>query len=181
MVAPRRSSRRSGFAVVEVMIALALFSVAIAAIYSLQIVTIASLSEARQLTDATFLAERVMERYRQESTVWVTPQRPAALAADVGSWVSLFDGQPVNKDGLQSAELANVISRPPRYCVKSRVVPMPSLGEDVLRVEVRVMWPRQDGPVVRYANCPETMDAVEHIPYTRQITLASSVYRHGGG
>lgn len=170
-----------GFTVVEVMISMVIFSVVIAAVYSLQVVTISSLSEARGLTDATFLAERIMERYRQESTLWVTPQRPAMLSLDVGSWTPLYDGQPVNKDGLLEAELAEVISRPARYCVKARVVGMPSLGDDVLRVEVRVMWPRSDGPQAQYVNCPETMDTTASVPYTRQITLASSVYRHRGG
>ncbi len=171
---------RAGFTTVEVMVALGLFSLAAMAIYSLQVVTISGLSEARELTDATFLAERALEQFRRESSNWSEGTLPAFAPASDGEWGPLYGGVPVTKDSLNAQQVLNRPGlAPPHFCVKARMTTLPALGADAARIEVRVMWPRQDGSAAVFANCPDTMDATASLTQARQISLASTVFRHG--
>ena len=180
--APRCLGPRRAFTVIEVIISMVIFSLSILAIYSLQVVTISSLSEAREMTDASFLAERVLEQLRRDSTTWVAGPAPAILTPTGDEWASYFDGRAVNKDGLhEDVELPNGSPAAiARFCVRYRVSQVGTAGAGTLRVEVRVLWPRREGRQAIFAHCPDDMGSVANIPFSRQITLASSVYRHQG-
>ncbi|MDP4857625.1 MAG: prepilin-type N-terminal cleavage/methylation domain-containing protein [Desulfobacterales bacterium] len=63
-VATDRSTDRNGFALIEVLMAMVIFTVGILALTGLQITTISGNAEARMQTEATAIGARVVERLR---------------------------------------------------------------------------------------------------------------------
>lgn len=185
-----RHRQRSGYTIVELMIAIVIFAIGIMAIYSLQVITITGLAEARELSEATNLAERVLEQFRRSSTTWeggsTLPGLPHDFSPD--RWLVLYP-EPVDKDGLLQGQLPpGAAVNPPRYCVKYRIcsrlgcdnlaASTAELGTDAYEVEVRVMWPRQNANARDFARCPIDMDAPQNIPFARQVALATAIFRH---
>lgn len=170
---------KKGYTVIELMIAIVIFSLGIMAVYSLQVLTVASLGEARELTEATNLAERIMEQFRRNSTTWEEGSQPPGIPQQgVGQWVVLYPQQ-LNKDGLFANQIPDTSpGLPPRYCVKYRMSELGTPGSGTYRVEVRVIWPRRTGLERQFASCPADMDSTQNIPYARQVTLAGAIYRH---
>lgn len=63
-VATDRPTDRNGFALIEVLMAMVIFTVGILALTGLQITTISGNAEARMQTEATAIGARVLERLR---------------------------------------------------------------------------------------------------------------------
>jgi len=173
--------RAPGFTVVELMIAMLIFSIGIMGVYAMQVVTIASSAEAREIAEATNLASRILEGFRRDSTTWTAGIQPPSLQQGAGSsWVR-YNSLPIDKDGLTTLQLpATMPTTPPRYCVKYRTSELGGVGSGTYKVEVRVMWPRRQGKEATFARCPTDMDSTENIPYARAVTLAGSIFRHRG-
>jgi len=72
-----RRRRRSGFTLIEVFVSLVVMTIGAMAIIALQQHSIRSNVHARQLTAAMQIAQRWVERFKQDSHTWV---QPAALA-----------------------------------------------------------------------------------------------------
>ncbi|MGA9476566.1 MAG: prepilin-type N-terminal cleavage/methylation domain-containing protein, partial [Desulfobacterales bacterium] len=63
-VATDRATDRNGFALIEVLMAMVIFTVGILALTGLQITTISGNAEARMQTEATAIGARVVEQLR---------------------------------------------------------------------------------------------------------------------
>ena len=169
---------RRGFTVLEIMIAMLVISMGIVALYSMQVVAIEGNVTAQEITQATQLAERWAERMRRESITW-TARPPALLepSDDNGDWRDATS-EMVNKDFISRTDDPQVID--PRYCIKYRVSTVPRGEADprVLRVDVRVVWPRRDSGIADFLTCPPTMLQPNYLRHTWQVSLPTLLYRH---
>ncbi len=163
---------------VEVMVAMVIFSLAVMAIYSLQVFTIGSITDARQQSEAMTLAQNVLEEFRAQSSTWTTAPLPSFALAGPNQWLPMFEGKPVNGDGLTEDDIRDPKARPPIYCLKYRVAPLGGVGSDTARVEVRVMWPKPVSGADEFADCPADMDGPDDLSRVWQMTFSSTVFRH---
>lgn len=148
-----RWGRRDGYTLVELMMAIALFTVAVLGIISMQKITVVSNAHAKNLAIAQRIAQTWAAQLQMDSTSWVTnfdangvlqqPSqawvRPAFVAGRVGG---AFDnlGNPLSDS---SADLAQA-----RFCTHLRTSWLYGdnigvSGNRVIRAEIRVFWLRE--------------------------------------
>lgn len=145
---PSRHLRR-GYTLVELMMALALLTVSVLGIISLQKVTVVTNAHAKNLAIAQRVAQAWAAQLQMDSTEWVTNLPTSGFLNSTAGWQRLpynparrfgaaFDalGNPLADDNLNGA----------RFCthVRQRLL-YPNLsvaGNGVLRAEIRVFWLR---------------------------------------
>ena len=178
----RRSRRRqAGYTLVELMMALALFAVAVLGIISMQKVTAASNGHAKNVAMAQRIAQAWAGQLEMDGSAWRTGtgagwlnaanawQRPAYIGA------RNFGGA---FDALGNAIDANLGQA--RFCTHIRMTwlypaTMGVGGNGTLRAEIRVFWLRDsEGPVGGVGFCEAAQDAAT----VSAIGLATDHYHY---
>jgi prepilin-type N-terminal cleavage/methylation domain-containing protein len=172
-----------GFTVLEIMISLVVMSIGIVALYSLQVVAIDGNTTAQEFTQARTLAQRFAETLRRDAISWTTVANLPASLRRQGVWLDADPANPdpgkmVNKDFLTQSAGVEVLD--PRYCVKYRVdtVPPGVASPRIVRIDLRVVWPRRERSRTAFQNCPDNMLAADQIRTTWTWPLTTLLYRH---
>ena len=200
MKAPRTGRGAAGFTLAEILLVLTLTSIGFIAIINLQIGTINAVANARNMTEATNLAEHVIELIRSDAIEWtadgetVNPTRfpylsmalePTSVGGGSG-WrrvmLSPESDRRVGSLGYASESLerdAGVMNEfPPernkRYCVFCELTWI--LPDYLLRADVRVMWMRGNQNQTTFSGCPLAM--VDEIQEVSSITIPATVMRN---
>ncbi len=168
-----RSAARAGYTLVEVMVALAVLSVGVTGILSMQNAAIQANRRAQEMTIATNVARRWMERLRRDSLMWNTPSQSNPVS-DLGRdtrYVCLLVGcaggggggmgnqwlvpPTVGTAGVGDLESAAfdafgndvpIGSTSTRFCTNLRLnwlVAQANNRQGLIRAEVRVWWYRE--------------------------------------
>jgi type IV pilus assembly protein PilV len=149
----RRRAGRAGYTLVELMMALALFAIAVVGIIAMQKITIASNAHAKNIAIAQRIAQAWAGQLEMDATQWRTTfgtgwlndantwQRPAHIPAR--AFGGAFDGL---GNPLKDADVSRA-----RFCTHVRMAwlypPAMSVGYNgMLRAEIRVFW-LKDGEV----------------------------------
>ncbi|HLV65195.1 MAG TPA: prepilin-type N-terminal cleavage/methylation domain-containing protein [Polyangiaceae bacterium] len=180
-----RRKGRAGYTFIELLMSLAILTIGVTGVVAMQKVTISSGQHARDLAIATQIAQAWIDQLRTDALAWNHPSaRQAAsdlgqtiwLAALVGNdstdfalpaWNATrkfgpaFDvqGKPVDVSDADNVPLA-------RFCTHIRLSWLypetePVLGNGLIRVEVRVFWPRDGAAPLDGGNvCGGTPDAI---------------------
>lgn len=172
-VAGRRAARAGagGFTLIEVMVSLLIFMVALLGLIALQRASIAGTNKGREHTGGVNVARYVLTQLQNEAATWPLAESvPAAedfpmLALGLGNpgrWNLLPDGEGT-VDGAFRLDAylehsgrdfyADVDSAP--YCVHYMVEPM-GPNQELLRVRVRVVWPKWGQYVITSEEDPGT-------------------------
>jgi type IV pilus assembly protein PilV len=152
---------RRGYTIVELMMAIAVFAIGVSGIIAMQKVAAAANQHSRALSLATNIAQAWQDQLNADAslytrtngftfTKWLAPLQtstqttwfrpPYSTTLQMGA---AFDGlgKPLSDDADQVAQA--------QFCVHLRLVrlyPSPAdVGIDVVRTEVRVIWPRTEG------------------------------------
>ena len=151
---PRSRGRRAGYTLVELMMALALFTVAVLGIVSLQKITVVSNSHAKNLAIAQRIAQSWSNQLQMDASNWRTSLDPnGVLKSPDSTWRrpnfvtgrlgGAFDalGNPL------SDASAALVKQQARFCTHVRFSYLygPNLGasgNEVVRAEIRVFWQR---------------------------------------
>lgn len=152
----RTRRRRAGFTVVEVMVSLGIMTVGAMGIIALQTHAIRSNSHARQLTIGMQIAQRWVERLKQDTHSWNLPGVPGTVLAStrylqlINTAPNVFSTIP-NTDANANAsrafdymgnDIIHTSTDPPIfYCAAIR--PAWVYFGRAMRVDVRVWWPRE--------------------------------------
>jgi type IV pilus assembly protein PilV len=178
----RRNGRQRGYTLVELMLALALFSVAILGIIAMQKVTVVSNAHAKNMAVAQRIAQAWAGQLEMDASAWRTAfpagwlnnanvwQRPAYLAGR--AFGGAFDGL---GNPLTDAKVAEA-----RFCTHLRMAwlyppGMGASGNGMLRAEIRVFW-LKDGETP--LDSTTSMCATAQTPDQAQaIGLATERYR----
>jgi prepilin-type N-terminal cleavage/methylation domain-containing protein len=150
----RGERQRQAFTLIEVMVSLGVMTVGAMAIVALQQHTIRSNSHARQVTTAMQIAQRWVERLKQDAHTWNAPGTLAQTAylQQIVANPNVFQtinvafnppGNPVsNAFDYQGNDIANNSVNPPIfYCASFR--PAWVFNGRAMRVDVRVWWARE--------------------------------------
>jgi prepilin-type N-terminal cleavage/methylation domain-containing protein len=177
-----RRARQRGYTLVELMMALALFAVAVVGIIAMQKITVVSNAHAKNIAMAQRIAQAWAGQLEMDGTAWRTAfgtgwlndahvwQRPAYIAAR--SFGGAFDalGNPISDNQESQA----------RFCTHVRMFWLypPAMavgGNAMLRAEIRVFW-LKDGEVPLdsvTSMCSASQTAVQ----ASAIGLATERYR----
>ena len=153
----RTRRRRAGFTVVEVMVSLGIMTVGAMGIIALQTHAIRSNGHARQLTIGMQIAQRWVERLKQDTHTWNLPGVPATVLANT-TYLRAINDAPNVFTPFPFGAVANSIASPafdyrgqdiaPNsadppvfYCAAMR--PAWVYFGRAMRVDVRVWWPRE--------------------------------------
>ena len=185
-----RRSRRLGYTMVEVMVALAILAVGATGVIALQKATLISNAQARNIATANAIAKSWAERLRTDALQWNNPSgNPNNELLDLASdadWLSAL-GNPLYPERVIPAALpdlgapnADVIgtdiyqvdpSDPdyvePAFCTHLRFRQFNDpinagqiLWPRLIRVEIRVLWERSGQPI----NCTAVPGDVDQLP-----------------
>jgi prepilin-type N-terminal cleavage/methylation domain-containing protein len=156
-----RKSRRSerGFTLIEVMISMVVFMVALLGLVALQRASIAGTNKGREHTAAVNIAKYVMVWLENEATSWPLSQATAAAGdfpmvalglANAGRWNLLADGNGTVTDdfrldayfqhSLRSFYTGDNVDTAP-FCVHYMVSPL-GPNQELLMVRARITWPK---------------------------------------
>ena len=154
LLSARRRRQSAGYTMVELMMSLALFTVGVLGVISMQKITIVSNAHAKNLAVAQRIMQTWASQLQMDSSAWRTTfDSSGVLATPSGVWErptyktgrvgAAFDalGSPLNESSLGQA----------RFCVHTRLSWLyNSAGvsnNGVVRAEIRVFWQR-DGQAV---------------------------------
>jgi prepilin-type N-terminal cleavage/methylation domain-containing protein len=183
-VTQRRQGRRSnrGYTLVELMMALALLTVAVLGIISLQKITVVSNAHSKNVAMAQRIAQAWAGQLQMSSTEWVNSPLPSGgllndtkkwqrpLYNDTRSFGAAFDalGNPLPDTSLGNARFCTHVRMSPLYPTTMSVA-----GNGVLRAEIRVFWLRDgEAPLDTTAS----MCAKQSDNQARDIGLSTGVY-----
>jgi prepilin-type N-terminal cleavage/methylation domain-containing protein len=177
--AERPRARERGYTLVELMMALALFTVAVLGIISMQKITVASNAHAKNVAMAQRIAQAWAGQLEMDATAWRTTfgtgwlndanvwQRPAYIAS------RRFGGA---FDALGNALADNDVGQA-RFCTHLRMAWLYPVagGNGTLRAEIRVFWLRDDEAALdsNASMCSTAQTAVQ----AKAIGLATDRYR----
>jgi type II secretory pathway pseudopilin PulG len=205
MMPPRRSRLRGdeGFSLAEILVVLTLTTIGFIAVINLQIGTLEAVTTARNTTEATNLAEHVIELIRSDAIEWtadgettVATQFPylseagipvpgggsdwvlASLSPDrVGSLGDTFLDDEGRNDGILS-EFPNTRNR--RFCVHYRLTWI--ILDYLLRADVRVSWMRGHITQTEYQDCPDlaadSLDMFDDVSQVSSVTIPATIMRN---
>jgi Tfp pilus assembly protein PilV len=200
--ASKRGSSRGaagGFTLIEIMISLLIFMVALLGLIALQKVSIASANIGREHTGAVNVARYAMTRLQNEAATWPLaddaisaadfPMLAQALGDAAGTWQLL----PAANESLRldaylehSARdfyTSGVDSAP--YCVNYMIQPVgpEARPDDLLRVRVRVVWPKWGQYVLDEGNWDDCDPGVvgSRLPYSEVVELSGVLTREFTG
>lgn len=153
--------RRRGFTLIEVMVSLGIMTIGAMAVIALQAQTLRANSYARQVTNATQIAQMWVERIKEDACMWTTAASEtggaptttdvlvntaylSAIVANEGRWVSPPDQDPFPRISrgfdFQGDDTAASIDGDPFYCTAYRMQWV--YFGSAIRTDVRVWWPR---------------------------------------
>jgi len=173
--------RRRGYTLVELMMAIALFSVAVFGIISMQRITVMANQHAKSLATAQRIAQAWAGQLQMDSTQWRTGFPAGAFINDNGVWErpvyistrrfgAAFDGlgNPVTDNQLDRA----------RFCTHVRMSwlyrdTLGATGNGMLRAEIRVFWQRE-GENALYSTT--TMCPTQTAQQAANIGLSTQLY-----
>ena len=174
--------RQGGYTLVELMMALALFAVAVVGIIAMQKITVVSNAHAKNVAMAQRIAQAWAGQLEMDATEWRTGfgggwlkeakewERPAYITAR--QFGGAFDalGNPLKDDELARAA----------FCTHVRMdwlfpTTMGTGGNGTLRAEIRVFW-LKDGQVPFGSTTPPSM-CEPNQAQTNEIGLATDRYR----
>jgi len=156
----RRAIRnQQGFTLIEVMVSMLVFMVALLGLVALQKASIAGTNKGREHTAAVNIAKFVMAELETEAAAWTLSEAEAPASdipmialslASPDQWTKLADGSGTVPDGfrmdayLQHSDRSfytgdNVDTAP--FCVHYMVTPI-GPNQELLQVRVRVTWPK---------------------------------------
>lgn len=155
-----RRKRRGGFTLIEVVVSLGIMTIGAMAIISLQAHAIRANTHARQLTTAMQVAQRWVERMKQDSHSWNNVATPDTVGFELAATLYLrrvldtpnvyadFPGGSVNAGASSAFDFlgndvpldATDFDERVFYCVAYR--PAWVYFGRAMRVDVRVFWPR---------------------------------------
>lgn len=149
----RKSTQRRGYTVVELMMALAIFSIGVTGLVATQVVTARSNLHAKDLAVATQFARSWQERLAMDSGLW---GGPSGWALSNTTWLKVVDTNqnatwilPASDGTFGPAAGARgeeVTLAKAYFCTHIRLTKLVNrLGSGLVRSEVRVFWPK--GPV----------------------------------
>jgi prepilin-type N-terminal cleavage/methylation domain-containing protein len=182
MMKPKRRSR--GFNLIELMAVMAVSIIGFLAVLYLQQGVIRGSASSWNMIQATHLARHLLESIRLEGSQWyndtgtglggVGQERflylkhvGTAIAGSTSGWRN-FDFYPagtpfqmVDQLGRQGPYDAGALQevrpdRNPRFCARYRLTWL--IPNQLIRAEVRVLWPRDDARAGRYDQCEAVMD-----------------------
>jgi type IV pilus assembly protein PilV len=144
-----RRARRRGYTVVELMMALAVFTTGVTGVIAMERTVIASNRHARNLTVANGIAQAWLDQLVTDSSVW-----QANLSKTL--WLKTVADPGMNGNWQLPAQSPatvrnfgptfNVFGKPDAtatdYCVHIRLTWLDQSGAGSIRTEVRVFWPR---------------------------------------
>jgi prepilin-type N-terminal cleavage/methylation domain-containing protein len=146
----RARRARRGYTMVELMMAIALLSVSVLGIISLQKVTVVTNTHAKNLAMAQRIAQAVAGQFQLESTQWVTDLPSGGYLNANNAWErplyntnrgfgGAFDalGNPLPEDSLANARFCAHVRQSWLYPTTMSVG-----GNAMLRAEIRVFWLR---------------------------------------
>ncbi|HEX6240150.1 MAG TPA: prepilin-type N-terminal cleavage/methylation domain-containing protein [Polyangiales bacterium] len=170
--APRRSPRRAGFTLLEVMIAGAVFTIGIVGVTYMQSASVRSNQDAYESMVATHFAKQWLERIKRDALSWTAPGTPSpasmgfttrttppsatyfmpdAPLADSGLWpLDITESTGINYHGFEVGQMDPVFGRVDQgqiyYCAFGRFFSS-SFNQDGLlssmTVRVTVWWNRK--------------------------------------
>lgn len=153
-----RGTRRRGYTIVEVMVALSLLAIGAAGIVAMQRATARGNARARNLATANAVATTWMERLRNDGLLWTNSPLPTlpntrwlnavgidfpTVIGNEGIWL-----QPTDDAALDISPMADVrgrdtfVNADAAYCTNVRLT---QLLPTMIRAEVRVYWLRNRG------------------------------------
>ncbi|MDP9149332.1 MAG: prepilin-type N-terminal cleavage/methylation domain-containing protein [Myxococcota bacterium] len=166
----RRGASTRGYTVIEVLMAMCVMSIGVAAVISMLKTSVGGNVDARRMDVANSIARTWVERLQRDAMQWTMPgpSFPAGnnLATalvlaygttNAGTWFAPVQYAAAAKGSLspgfdilgRDRDLADAVS-PPYFCVNVRMTWLPQAGQpqDLVRADVRVLWPRSivDGP-----------------------------------
>jgi type IV pilus assembly protein PilV len=147
-----------GYTIVELMMAIAVFAIGVSGIIAMQKVAAAANQHSRSLSLATNIAQAWQDQLNADSSLYT---RNFGLVGT--AWLSLVGTnpaawvKPIWSTGLNFGAAFDELGRPidetsatpqnPQFCVHIRLTQLypSSPGIDVVRTEIRVIWPRTEG------------------------------------
>ncbi len=148
-----------GYTIVELMMAIAVFAIGVSGIIAMQKVAAAANQHSRALSLATNIAQTWQDQLNADAslytrsngfinTVWLAPLATSAQAA----WfrpaynTNLAIGAAFDGLGQPLTDVADQVAQA-QFCVHLRLTRLypTSPGIDVIRTEIRVIWPRTEG------------------------------------
>jgi prepilin-type N-terminal cleavage/methylation domain-containing protein len=166
-----RKTGQGGFTLIEVMISMVVFMIALLGLVALQRASIAGTNKGREHTAAVNIAKFVMAQLENEAASWTLSESVApsgdlpmvALAmTNPSRWTVLADGSGTVPDGFrmdayfQHSDRSfytgeNVDTAP--FCVHYMVSPI-GPNQELLQVRVRVTWPKWKQYVIESEDDP---------------------------
>jgi type IV pilus assembly protein PilV len=181
----RLRSRSRGYTLVELMMALALFAVAVLGIISMQRITVISNAHAKNVALAERIAQGWAGQLEMDASAWNTSAFPGGFLNSAGTWQrptyvtarsfgAAFDalGNPLSDNAADTAKAA--------FCTHVRMswlypTTLGIAGNGMLRAEIRVYWPRDGETPLNPATpfCSPSQTTVQ----ARDIGLATGPYQ----
>ncbi len=204
--------RRRGFTLVELIVVISITTVGFLAMLDLQVNTIRGTGSSRDQQEAMMLAEHTIQSMRQEAYRWTAAQPLANISneliflnnaptdtsnTDPTAWfiawdnpasasklVPLVGGSDTRDAGIRGLYRLGADSgaevQQKRFCVHYRLAWM--VPNQLLRAEVRVMWPRYGRLINQFENCQTNPTANDYFGADPQnvqtITIPISIIRN---
>jgi Tfp pilus assembly protein PilV len=126
---------------IEIMLAVTLFAIGLAAVAGLQYRTAAANTLANDYTNGLALAESYLTEVQTQATAWTGTNTPAALSVSRGEWFTPTGWSSSRVDVSRLAE-GNSDARRAVFCVHYRVDDI--IAGTLVRVTARAAWARAD-------------------------------------
>ena len=169
-----RRARARGYTLIEVMIALVVFMVALLGLVALQKASVAGVNKGREHTAAVNIARFVMTEIQSEVASWPLTQSVAssedlpmvALGLTTpGRWTALADGDVAAADDFRldaylehsERDFYSSSQDTAPFCVHYMLTPL-GPNQELIRARVRVVWPKWGYYVLEGAASAGTWD-----------------------
>jgi len=186
-----------GFTLVDVLAGLAISVIGFLAMVHLQSGILRANTTSRDMTMATHLAWHLIETIKMEAMEWTNDisqsynqpkfkylnKIPDPNTGSTSGWQHAFEtdadfrmvnilGRDQAYDGGALNQFPDTISR--RFCVRYRLTWI--LPNMLMRVDVRVLWPREGSQAVQYQACPDSMD--NDMANVYSVTFSTTVMKN---
>jgi len=186
-----------GFTLVDTLAGLAISVIGFLAMVHLQSGILRANTTSREMVMATHLAWHLIETIKMEAVEWTNDttqsftqskfkylnQIPDPSQGSTSGWLRAYDtnadfrmvnilGRDEAYDGGALTQFPDTVSR--RFCVRYRLSWI--LPYMLMRVDVRVLWPREGAQAVQYQACPDGME--NDIANVYSVTFSTTVMKN---